>query len=165
MKPMILRGVTFFVTVIACVSFFPLVTGSDIVSLALLFSLAVSSTLLKGFTRTLPFAVLLGLAGDIVFMGTPGPVAVSCVTLSYAASFSSRRIMTDRGAMPILVFGTVIGLSVIGFRSVVDAAFPPDFEIQVAWPLVSGLVVFSLAFPIFRKFETWTSSFDAPNLR
>ncbi|NTW14015.1 MAG: hypothetical protein HGA31_03225 [Candidatus Moranbacteria bacterium] len=168
MRPFFPRSVALLTVSLLCGSLLPIISGSPVVSLTVLFSLSVAATLMNGFSRALPLAILSGLLCDISMLGTLGLSAAFCVALVYAASFSSRRVVADRGIAPFFVSGTIIGTAVVGFRFVVSlisgAGFVKSmaaFSIgSVGISILTGIMIFPIVFVLFRKIDAWASSFD-----
>lgn len=168
MRPFIPRSIALLTVAVLCGSLLPIVSGAPVVSLSVLFSLSVAATLSDGFSRALTLAVLSGLLCDISMLGAPGFTAAFCVGLVYVASFSSRRVVTDRGIAPFFVSGTAIGLAVVGSRFIASLLSGAGFVRSVTafsfgslgTAIVSGIAVFPIVFFLFRKFEAWASSFD-----
>jgi hypothetical protein len=138
----------------------------------LLFSVAVSLSLTRGFMRALPAVIAIGFVCDIASLGRLGLLAAFCAGLAYTVSFLSRRFAVEHGLMMHLFAGVIVGAGSLGFLIAT-----PWFDGNpitgrtlgsVSWMTVpatfgAGIVLFPIASIVLRRFEEWLAYFDSPN--
>lgn len=136
-----------------------------------LFSVAVSLSLTRGFVGALPSVVMIGLVCDVAALGRLGLSSAFCAGLAYTVGFLSRRFAVEHGFMMHLFAGLVVGAGTLVFLTVspwFDGVAPGRMLDGVGWgsvPLTfgAGLLVFPLVSTSMRRLEDWLSYFDSPN--
>lgn len=138
----------------------------------LLFSVAVSLSLTRGFMRALPAVIAIGLVSDIASLGRLGLLAAFCAGLAYTVSFLSRRFAVEHGLMMHLFAGVIVGAGSLGFLTVApwfdgNPIFGRTLG-NVSWVTVSvtfgaGILLFPIVSIILRRIEEWLAYFDSPN--
>ncbi|MEI7749596.1 MAG: hypothetical protein WCJ25_01185 [Candidatus Moraniibacteriota bacterium] len=152
-----------------------LVSPSEILFPAVLFSIAVALSLSRGFVKALPAIVVIGLVADVATLGRIGLLAAFSVGLAYATSFFSRRFVVGHGLMTHIFSGLLIGAGVALFLTVSTLFttagswnFSRTFA-DVSWGntsvvFVVGIVSFALVSASVRRFEEWRSYLETPGL-
>lgn len=167
MNPILTRTLTFLALIVVGGSFLPVLTVSSVPSLSLLFAFSIASSLSVGFRKAWPVAMLAGLSTDIATFGTPGFLAAFCVGLSYAAGFSSRRLVTEYGPFTFVLGGAAVAVAVHVSREVSavlsGGVSAPSWD-DVFLTLVSGPVSFWAMMVFLRRLDRWTSRFEATGL-
>jgi hypothetical protein len=137
-----------------------------------LFSVAVSLSLTRGFVRALPAVIVIGLVCDVASLGRIGILAAFCAGLTYTVSFFSRRFSVEHGLSMHLFAGMVVGAGALAFLYMA-----PWFDGTPQWPVsgseihwgmimgsfAAGILSFPVISAVLRRFEEWLSYFDFPN--
>ncbi|NTV55611.1 MAG: hypothetical protein HGA16_03875 [Candidatus Moranbacteria bacterium] len=137
-----------------------------------LFSVAVSLSLTRGFMRALPAVIAIGLVCDIASLGRLGLLAAFCAGLAYTVSFLSRRFAVEHGLMMHLFAGVIVGAGSLGF--LIAAPWLDGNPISgrtlgsVSWVTVPvtfgiGILMFPIISVVLRRVEDWLAYFDSPN--
>lgn len=167
MSPVFPRIIFFLIFMILGGSFLPVLFGSSAPFLALLFSLAATLSLMHGFRRVWSSVLVAGLFADVVTLSPLGMAAAFSIGVSYVAGFASHRIVTEHGFLLHIFGGFAVSVTLGVFRLVSGMIFGAGSEsvFGLIWPaFVSGFIAFPLTFLLFRRFERWVSSFEAPRL-
>jgi len=142
--------------------------SSPILFPVMLFSVAVSLSLSRGFVRALPAVVMIGLTADVATLGRIGLSAAFSVGLAYAAGFFSRRFAVEHGLMLHVFAGFLVGMGALAFLFVASWLDGPSSLPVVPWgnmpeAFVSGVVSFYIVSVLLHRFEEWLSYLDSPN--
>ncbi len=133
-----------------------------------LFSIAVSLSLSRGFVRALPVVVGIGLTADIATLGRIGLLAAFSAGVAYVAGFISRRFTVEHGLMMHVFAGFLVGAGALWFLAVSSWFDGSNLFPTISWgravPAIGmGIVLFTVVSAILSRFEQWLSYFDSPN--